>query len=123
VLLQVRFHRFISLIIGHFQHMLLYFIFQSLLFQNMVGRGQVDPDLESETAEECARFGRVAECVIFELLDPSIPETQAVRIFVRFADEQGALAAQRELDGRMFDGRRVTASFYDEDKFERRELV
>ena len=33
----------------------------------MVGPGEVDEDLEPETAEECAKYGKVIKCVIFEV--------------------------------------------------------
>lgn len=35
--------------------------------QNMVGPGDVDADLEPETAEECNKYGKVIKCVIFEV--------------------------------------------------------
>lgn len=34
----------------------------------MVGPGEVDDDLEPETAEECSKYGEVDKCVIFEVL-------------------------------------------------------
>ena len=37
----------------------------------MVGPGEVDDDLEPETAEECTKYGKVVKCVIFELQDPN----------------------------------------------------
>lgn len=37
------------------------------VFQNMVGRGEVDEDLEEETKEECEKYGKVVKCVIFEV--------------------------------------------------------
>lgn len=37
------------------------------LKQNMVGPGEVDKDLEPETAEECTKYGKVIKCVIFEV--------------------------------------------------------
>ena len=37
------------------------------LFKNMVGPGEVDEDLEPETAEECTKYGEVEKCVIFEV--------------------------------------------------------
>lgn len=61
--------------------------------QNMVGKGQVDPDLEAETATECAKYGRVLECVVYEIKDNAkiaIEDDEAVRIFVHFADTSGA---------------------------------
>lgn len=33
----------------------------------MVGRGEVDEDLEGETKEECEKYGKVVKCVIFEV--------------------------------------------------------
>ncbi len=74
-------------------------------------------------AQECARYGKVEECVIFELLDAAVPESEAVRIFVRFAARAAAAAAVADLDGRFFDGRAVRAGYWNEDKFERRELM
>lgn len=50
-------------------------------------------------------------------------ESEAVRIFVRFATRAGAAAAVADLDGRFFDGRAVRAAYWNEDKFERRELM
>lgn len=38
-----------------------------LVVQNMVGRGEVDEDLEGETKEECEKYGKVVKCVIFEV--------------------------------------------------------
>lgn len=38
-------------------------------FQNMVGAGEVDEDLEVETKEECEKYGKVGKCVIFEVSD------------------------------------------------------
>lgn len=35
--------------------------------QNMVGPGEVDEDLEPETAEECTKYGKVTKVVIFEV--------------------------------------------------------
>lgn len=39
----------------------------SFNFQNMVGAGEVDEDLEVETKEECEKYGKVGKCVIFEV--------------------------------------------------------
>lgn len=43
----------------------------------MVGPGEVDKDLEPETAEECTKYGKVIKCVIFEVcvhvLDVFVP--------------------------------------------------
>lgn len=54
----------------------------------MCGPGEVDDDLEPETAEECAKYGKVVSCMIFEL--PDSPDDEAVRIFVEFESDDAA---------------------------------
>ena len=34
----------------------------------MVGPGDVDEDLQPEVAEECAKYGEVERCLIFEVI-------------------------------------------------------
>ncbi|TPX61634.1 hypothetical protein PhCBS80983_g00925 [Powellomyces hirtus] len=87
-----------------------------VLLTNMVGSGQVDADLQHETADECSRFGRVERCVVYEL-PYQAPDNEAVRIFVEFSDISSAKRAQAELNGRFFGGRVVTASFYNMQRF------
>lgn len=88
--------------------------------QNMVGRGEVDEDLEGETKEECEKYGKVVKCVIFEVrrinLDrvrlkwlkkkkgnkqgysPSqiaeVTDDEAVRIFLEFERVESAIKGQ-----------------------------
>jgi splicing factor 45 len=38
-----------------------------LALQNMVAPGEVDADLEGETAEECEKYGPVRQCLVFEV--------------------------------------------------------
>ncbi|KAA3679768.1 splicing factor 45 [Paragonimus westermani] len=59
-----------------------------ILLRNMCGPGEVDDDLEPETAEECAKYGKVISCLIFELPDAS--DDEAVRIFVEFDSDDAA---------------------------------
>lgn len=68
---------------------------QVILLRNMVGPGEVDDDLQSETAEECSKYGKVVTCMIFELQD--VPVDQAVRIFVEFVDNEAAYRGKSEL--------------------------
>ncbi len=84
----------------------------------MVGRGQVDPELQSETAEECTRFGRVSRVYVEESKDLTVDDEEAVRIFVCFEAISSAQAAIGDLNGRFFAGRKVKASFYDETRFQ-----
>ena len=61
----------------------------------MVGPGEVDEDVEPETAEECSKYGDVVKVVIFEM--PNIPPANiegcddAVRIFVEFKRMESAI--------------------------------
>ncbi|KAA0191422.1 Splicing factor [Fasciolopsis buskii] len=91
-----------------------------ILLRNMCGPGEVDDDLEPETAEECAKYGKVVSCMIFEL--PDSPDDEAVRIFVEFESDDAATKAVLDLNGRFFAGRVVKAGFYDADKFRNLEL-
>lgn len=91
--------------------------------QNLVGPGEVDADLKIETTAECAKFGAVTDCVIYECPPNTTPPEEAVRIFVRFQDIASATRARAEMDGRFFGGRRVTASFFDEGRFQRQQWL
>lgn len=55
-----------------------------VLLRNMVGPGEVDPDLEDEVANECSKYGQVQSVMIFEVTTPGFPDDEAVRIFVEF---------------------------------------
>ncbi|XP_028307148.1 splicing factor 45 [Gouania willdenowi] len=86
-----------------------------VLLRNMVGRGEVDEDLEGETKEECEKYGKVTKCVIFEIAE--VLDDEAVRIFLEFERVESAIKAVVDLNGRYFGGRIVKACFYNLDKF------
>ena len=89
----------------------------------MVGRGELDENLEDETAEECSKYGPVVRCIAYE--HPNDDDNAnndndsmaAVRIFVEFAETTSARNALCALNGRFFAGRKVEATFYHEDAF------
>ncbi|VDL35383.1 unnamed protein product [Hymenolepis diminuta] len=88
-----------------------------LLLQNMCGGpSEVDDDLEPEIKEECAKYGEVISCMIFQLEDAG-DGPESVRIFVEFKEKEAAARAVHDLNGRFFAGRVVRASFYDYDLF------
>ena len=64
-------------------------MFQNL-FQNMVGPGEVDDELEPEIKEECnTKYGDVQSVVIFEI--PNTTPEESVRIFVEFKRVESAI--------------------------------
>jgi len=84
----------------------------------MVSRGEVDADLEDETADECRKYGAVQRCTILTLPASSgARDEEAVRIFVQFGEVDGAKRAVQGLQGRYFGKRRVECVFYDEGRF------
>lgn len=93
-----------------------------LLLQNMVGPGEVDEELESETKEECTKYGQVEKCLIYEIPNKRVPDEEAVRIFVEFRHVESTIKAANDLNGRYFGGRIVRASFYSVEKFNKYEL-
>lgn len=63
---------------------------QVVLLQNMCGGpSEVDDDLEPETAEECAKYGAVVTCMIYQMPDAG-DGPEAVRIFVEFENTEAA---------------------------------
>eukprot|EP00930_Biecheleria_cincta_P042843 TRINITY_DN29483_c0_g1_i1.p1 TRINITY_DN29483_c0_g1~~TRINITY_DN29483_c0_g1_i1.p1 ORF type:complete len:409 (+),score=113.76 TRINITY_DN29483_c0_g1_i1:86-1228(+) len=87
-----------------------------LMLRNMVGAGDVDEDLEEETAEEAGKYGKLKRCVVKELQGK--PDNEAVRIFLEFEAIPAATKAFADMNGRYFGGRVVKATFYDEKLFE-----
>ncbi|CAF3983619.1 unnamed protein product [Adineta steineri] len=92
-----------------------------VLLKNMVGPGEVDDLLDSETKEECQKYGDVEKCLIYEI--PDVPEDEAVRIFVEFKRVESAVKAVVDMNGRYFGGRVVKAKFYALDKFRQFDLA
>lgn len=92
-----------------------------IVLRNMVGPGEVDDELESETAEECGKYGKVIKCLIFELSDTT--DDEAVRIFLEFDRLESAIKAVVDLNGRYFGGRIVKGNFYSLDRFHQFELA
>ncbi|CAG8464953.1 15368_t:CDS:2 [Acaulospora morrowiae] len=95
-----------------------------IMLTNMVGPGEVDDTLQEETADECnEKYGAVERCLIFEVPHGKLPDDQAVRIFVKFVDQVAALKAKKDLNGRFFGGRAVSARFFDEARFDKLDLA
>lgn len=86
-----------------------------LLLNNLVGAGDVDEDLEGETAEEAGKYGKLIKCVVKEI--NGVPDTEAVRIFLEYESIEGSTKALLDMNGRYFAGRVVKARFYDEQRF------
>jgi len=83
---------------------------RTVLLKNMVGPGEVDDELEAETAEECSRFGAVVRTRVKELR--GVPANEAVQILVQFERQEAATKAISAMNGRYFGGRVVAADYY-----------
>lgn len=92
-----------------------------VLLTNMVGRDEVDEDLEEETTEEAGKYGRLAACKIVEIL--GVSEEESVRIFLDYKKEEAAVKCHSTMDGRFFGGRRVRARFYDVESYSKGDLM
>eukprot|EP00892_Ulva_mutabilis_P003856 jgi/Ulvmu1/1842/UM119_0061.1 len=93
-----------------------------LLLRNMVGPGEVDEGLEDEVAEEVSKFGDVLRVMIFQV-SGVIAKDQAVRIFVEMDGVQQAQQAIAALNGRYFDQKLISATFFDETRFQTMDLA
>jgi len=86
-----------------------------LLLNNLVGAGEVDEDLEGETAEEAGKYGKLVKCVVREM--KGLPDVEAVRIFLEFEEIASATKALVDMNGRYFGGRVVKARYFDPARF------
>lgn len=85
---------------------------------NMVASPQEANDaLARDVRDECGRFGAVHNVLIYD--ERQSDGTTTVKLFVHFGGQDGAVAAQRKMNGRYFDGRRIGATFFDEIFFHR----
>ena len=87
----------------------------------MVGRGEVDADLQGEVANECAKYGPVVGVVVDEAPDGE-RDSAPVHIFVEFAKQDAAVRGFREMNGRFFDGRSVRCGFHDVARYQAGDL-
>lgn len=91
-----------------------------VLLTNMVGPGEVDSDLEQETAEEAGKYGLLKSCTVKESI--GAPDHEAVRIFLEYTKTDHASKAYADMNGRYFGGRAVKARFYDEERYAQGDL-
>ena len=81
-----------------------------LLMKNMVAPGNV-AGLADEVGGECAKFGPVRSCVVYEHAQgPGVAEEEVVRTLVAFETQGAAIKAFMDMEGRFFDGRQVRTS-------------
>lgn len=92
-----------------------------LLLTNLVGREDMDGELEKETLLEAEQFGKVARCVAREV--PGALDDEAVRIFIEYKRTEDATKALNELNGRTFGGREIKVRYFEEDAFRRGEFL
>merc|ERR1719343_558293 len=72
-----------------------------LLLKNMVGPDEVDEELHEEIQQECGKYGKVENVVIYqEKQDDSDDAEVHVKIFVEFHESIEAKKAKNGLDGR-----------------------
>ena len=94
-----------------------------IALHNLLPAGQPPDDtLAGEVRNECARFGQVANVRTAFVMQRGGGERgggdPAVTVaFVRFEAVDAAMAAASHLNGRLFDGRRVSAQAYSEASF------
>lgn len=93
-----------------------------VMMENMVGPGEVDEELEPEVKEECeTKYGDIIKVKIVER--SSVPDEEAVRIFLEFKRVESAIKALVDLNGRFFGGREVQARFYNVERYQSGQLL
>jgi hypothetical protein len=94
-----------------------------LLLKNLVSIEDVDDTLEDEIKNECSKYGKIHQVVIYQVKIHNFPDQERVRLFVEFDNQSSSVLAYKEMNGRFFGGRSIDASFYDEIKFRNKDLA
>jgi len=94
-----------------------------LLLKNMVGPDDVDEDLQAEIEEECNKYGKVENVIIYQERQSEDADAEIhVKIFVEFVLPDQVKKAKNALDGRFFGGRTVTAFVYDQELYDQQDF-
>ena len=94
-----------------------------LLLKNMVTSEEVDETLQEEIEEECNRYGKVENVIIYQERQSEEADAEVkVKIFVEFSQHEEVKQAQSALDGRFFGGRTVSAIVYDQDLYNQQDF-
>ncbi|CAJ0568141.1 unnamed protein product, partial [Mesorhabditis spiculigera] len=87
-----------------------------VLLRNLVGKSEVDADLQSEIEAEMGKYGTVSSSHI-HLMPEGTPEDEEVRIFVEYSNVPQAIKAFIVQNNRFFAGRNIRATFYSPDDY------
>ena len=94
-----------------------------LVLRNMVSAEDVDESLQEEIEEECNRYGKVENVIIYQEKETEAEDAEVhVKIFVEFSKHEDVKQAQSALDGRFFGGRTVSAKVYDQELYDQQDL-
>eukprot|EP00172_Hildenbrandia_rubra_P000376 Plantae.Rhodophyta-Hildenbrandia_rubra.ctg1175.p1 GENE.Plantae.Rhodophyta-Hildenbrandia_rubra.ctg1175~~Plantae.Rhodophyta-Hildenbrandia_rubra.ctg1175.p1 ORF type:complete len:477 (+),score=114.89 Plantae.Rhodophyta-Hildenbrandia_rubra.ctg1175:4935-6365(+) len=93
-----------------------------VLLLNLVSEEELEDEEEMKEVREDVEgegktFGKLVECLI-----PGKGQLGAAKVWLRYEDEEAAEKAVAALNGRKFAGRTVEARYFDEEKFQKREL-
>jgi poly(U)-binding-splicing factor PUF60 len=95
-----------------------------LLLRNMVGPKDVDEELQEDIDQECSKYGKVTNIVIYqEKQDDTMEAEVVVKIFVEFKDSLDAKKGKDGLDGRFFAGRNISARIYEQELFDQQDYA
>jgi len=94
-----------------------------LLLKNMVSHEDVDEELQTEIEEECGKYGKVQNVIIYQERQSEEEDAEVhVKIFVEFSEHSEVKVAKSALDGRFFGGRTVSALVYDQELFDQQDF-
>lgn len=75
-------------------------------------------DIADEVKDECNKRGAVLGVAVPTPPADAVEKKEPGRVYVKFVEQAGAIAAQRALNGRTFGGNKVQAAFVPESDFE-----
>lgn len=76
-------------------------------------------EIEEDVKEECKKFGQVLHIHVPTPTPDAMANNEPGRVYAKFIEQAGAIAAQRALNNRTFSGNKVMATFIPETDFDR----
>ncbi|KAJ3123576.1 Poly(U)-binding-splicing factor puf60 [Nowakowskiella sp. JEL0407] len=85
-----------------------------VLLQNMIPASELDQETKSDILQECGNYGKIVDSVWDDKQDAN-----DVKIYLLFANVEGARNTQKVMNGRFFGGKQVVASFAEKTEYEK----
>ena len=92
-----------------------------IVLKNMIHPTELDDEFEDEVRDEVVKYG-VVKKILVHFDELANDKNQSVRVFVQFSNLSSGVKAKKALDQCWFAGRLVKCEYYNEEKFNNRDI-